>query len=80
MNSAVERVSVWYCAMSELADAGIMHWPMPFRSPYNSSIPTKPSTYPVPKTLAVNISAPTTTTHLRLSMSAAIPASGTARP
>lgn len=80
MERAVERVSVWYCAISELADAGIMHWPMPLKSPYITSIPTNPSTYPVPNTLAVNISAPTTTTHLRRSMSAAIPASGTARP
>ena len=80
MERAVERVSWWYCAMRELEDAGIMHWPMPFMSPYMTSIPTKPSTKPVPRTLAENMNAPTTTTHLRRSMSAAMPASGTARP
>ena len=80
MDKAVERVSWWYWAISELDEAGIMHWPMPFMSPYIMSIPTNPSTKPVPRTLAEKRNAPPTTTHLRRSMSAAMPASGTARP
>ena len=42
-----------------------------------SSMPTKPPTKPVARTLAEKDSAPTTSTHFRRSMSAAMPANGT---
>ena len=80
MDSSVERVSTWYCAISELAEAGIMLYPMPLKSPYMTSMPANPSMHHVPNTLDEKRSAPATTTHLRRSMSAAIPANGTARP